>query len=460
MKHLIWRTKTLILLIALIPQPTFSQQKEALSLSLFEAQEYAIQNNLQRKNAALDVEIAKKKVWETTAIGLPQVNFSTNYQHQFEIPQASLGYFLNPNLLPAGVPLTKDDILNAYQPSDPITFGVKNNTTFNVTATQLVFSGAYIVGLQASKAYKDLSELALSKTDQDIKSNVASAYYTILLLKEINLTLDSSLTNLKQTLTDTEAMRNAGFVDDVVVDQVRVSLFMIENSANETKRQYNSSKNLLKFLLGVALDSDIELTEGLSDMVNKLDPDFKAAHQFDPANNLDLQLMANQIQLSNLQLKLEKSNYLPNISMFYTYQKLANEPVFNFTPTSLLGASLNIPIFTSGMRNAKVQQARLALDKSQNSYNQVLQSVEMDLTDAVAQLAVAWEKHQSQKETKDLANRVYQNYRIRFAKGMSSQQDLIQANDKYLQAVGNYASAVVELFNARLRVDKILGNLK
>lgn len=459
MKHLIWSTLGLVLLITLAPHLATAQQIATLRLSLNEAQEYAIQNNLQRKNAALDVEIAKKKVWETTAIGLPQVNFSTNYQHQFEVPQASLGYFLNPNLLPAGVPLTKDDILNAYQPSDPITFGVKNNTTFNVTATQLVFSGPYIVGLQASRAYKELSELALSKTDQDIKSNVASAYYTILLLNELNLTLDSSLTNLKQTLSDTEAMRNAGFVDNIVVDQVKVSLFMIENSASETSRQYASSKNLLKFLMGVSLDSEIELSESLSDMVNTLGPDYTEVQQFDPESNLDLKLMTNQIQLSSLQLKLEKSNYLPNISVFYSYQKLANEPVFNFTPKSLLGASLNVPIFTSGMRNSKVQQARMELEKSKNSYNQVLQSVEMDLTDAIAQLSVAWEKHKSQKENKDLANRVYQNYRIRFAKGMSSQQDLIQANDKYLQAVGNYSSAVIELFNARLRVDKILGNL-
>ncbi|PKP36817.1 MAG: hypothetical protein CVT98_07020 [Bacteroidetes bacterium HGW-Bacteroidetes-15] len=249
MKHLLLSTTMLVLILSIVPIQLLAQQTETvqLSLTLKEAQEYAVQNNLQRKNAALDVEISNKKVWETTAIGLPQVNFTTNYQHQFEIPEASLGYFLNPNLLPAGVPLTRDDILNAYQPSEPIAFGVKNNTTFNVTATQLIFSGPYIVALQATKAYKKLSEISLSKTDQDIKSNVASAYYTILLLNEVSLTLDSSLINLKQTLAETEAMQQAGFVEDVVVDQVRVSLYLMENSASETKQQVSSSKNLLKF---------------------------------------------------------------------------------------------------------------------------------------------------------------------------------------------------------------------
>jgi outer membrane protein TolC len=62
-------------------------------------------------------------------------------------------------------------------------------------------------------------------------------------------------------------------------------------------------------------------------------------------------------------------------------------------------------------------------------------------------------------ENKELANRVYENYSVKYSKGMASQQDLIQANDKYLQAVGNYTAAVVDLFNARIRVDKVLGNL-
>ncbi|PKP37284.1 MAG: hypothetical protein CVT98_06280 [Bacteroidetes bacterium HGW-Bacteroidetes-15] len=169
--------------------------------------------------------------------------------------------------------------------------------------------------------------------------------------------------------------------------------------------------------------------------------------------------MANQIDISNLQLKLEKSNYLPNISVFYSYQKLANEPVFNFTPKSLLGASLSVPIFTSGMRNSKVQQAQLELEKSQNSYNQVRQNIEMEFADASSKLTVSWEKYQSQKTNKELANKVYQNYRIMFSKGVSSQQDLIQANDKYLQAVGNYMGSVFDLINAKLRVEKVLGNI-
>lgn len=439
MKHLLWGAQTLVLLIFL-PLAISAQQVEKLNLSLKEAQEFALQNNLQRKNAAFDVEIAKKKVWETTAMGLPQISGGVNLQ-----------MILNdlPSLTFPG---------SGGQPMK-INVGEKANATFSVTASQLIFSGPYIVGLQASKAYKGLSENLLSKTDRDIKADVASTYYTVLLLEETSSVLDSSVINLKQTLIDTKALQKAGFVEEVVSDQVSVSLSLVENSANDMTRMRNSAKNLLKLQLGLENASELELSESLDAMLAGFAPETGIGTKLDPEKNIDLKIVDNQVSLTNLQLKLEKSNFLPNLAAFATYQKLAKEPEINFTPTAIAGASLTVPIFSSGMRRSKVQQARMELEKSKNTYNQVRQSLEMELADATAQLSVAWEKYQSQKANKELAKRVYSNYSVKYSKGMSSQQDLIQSNDKYLQAFGNYTQAVVELFNARLRVDKVLGNL-
>ena len=429
-----------ILLLLFSAITTSAQQIEPLKFSLTEAQEFAVQNNVERKNAVLDVDIAKKKVWETTASGLPQLSGGVDFQAILnDLPTLT---FPGPNGQPMEVEV-----------------GEKVNTTFSITASQLIFSGPYIVGLQASKAYKSLSEIALQKTERDLKANVSSAYYTVLLLDETSSILDSSVVNLRSTLKETEEMFKAGFVEEVVADQVKVSLSMVESSATETKSQLQSAKNLLKFQMGVENSSTIELTENLEGLLGGFAPEGALASKLDPEQNVDLKIMSNQVELTNLQLKLEKSNFLPNIAGFVMYQKLAKEPEINFTPTALAGVNLSLPIFSSGMKRSKVQQAKIALEKSRNSYEQVRQSLEMELADATAKLAVAWEKFQSQKENRDLAKRVYQNYRVRYSKGMASQQDLIQANDKYLQAVGNYMGTVVELFNARLRVDKVLGKI-
>ncbi len=418
----------------------WSQQPQKVKLSLPQAQEFALENNLELKNAVLDVQIANRKVWETTASGLPQVTSGVSFQTILnDLPSLTF-----PG--PGGDPMK-------------IEVGEKANATFSVTASQLIFSGPYIVGLQATKAYKALSENMLAKTERDIKASVASTYYTVLLLEETKGVIDSSVANLKRTLSDTKALQKAGFVEEVVSDQVMVSLTLVENSASETQRALESTKNLLKYQMGVESNTDIELTERLEAMLAGFKPELFLGRNMNPDANMELRLVANQIKLSELNLKLEKSNFLPNISAFVTYQRLAKEPQINFTPTAIAGANLSFPIFTSGMRYAKMQQARMELHKSQNAYQLALRGVEMELADATAQLNVAWEKYQSQKANKEFAKRVYNNFSIKYSTGLASQQDIIQANDKYLQSVGSYTAAVVELFNARIRVDKVLGNL-
>ena len=420
-------------------------QTETLKVSLAEAQKMAIEKNYSHLNAQLDLEIAKKKVWETTATGLPQVNAGVD-----------LSIILNelPTLSIPGPPGPDG------QPTEMnIEVGEKANATFSVTASQLVFSGPYIVGLQASKAYKNLSENALDKSEEDIKYNVASAYYTALLLEETKGILDSSVNNLRKLYSDSEAMLKTGFIDQTAKDQIKVSLSLLESSNNETSRQVQSAINLLKFHLGIDINSEILLSDELDTFTSNLSPTLNQTSSINTDNNTDLRIMANQVELSELQLKLEKSNFLPTISAFATYQRLAKQPVVNFTPEALAGASLSLPIFSSGMRRSKVQQAKLELLKSTNSFSQVQQSLELEFANAKAQYLTAWDKYQSQKENKDLASRVYKNYQVQYSKGVASQRDVIEANDKYLQTVGNYIGATVELLNAKLMLDKITGNL-
>ena len=414
-------------------------QPKSIALSLLQAQEYALINNLTRRNAAIDVEIARKKVWETTAQGLPQVNAGIDFQ-----------YILNdlPKLTFPG---------QNGQPVE-IEVGEKANATYSLSVSQLVFNGPYIVGLQASRAFKNLSENALAKTDQELKARVTSGYLTTLLLKETTAILDSNVASLKKILTETQALQVNGFADKTAVSQVNVSLLLVENSAAETRKQFISVNNLLKLQLGIPDSVEVLLTDRLDEMVNSLNPNAEPS-AFDPNSNIDLKILNNQVKINELQLKLNKSYFLPSISAFVTFQRLHKEPQINFTPTALLGVKATIPIFSSGMRLSKVQQAKLEWMKSLNTYNQTLQQVEINYAEAKTNLSIAWSKYEAQNRNRELAKQVLDEIKVKYSNGLASQTDVIQANDKYLQAVGNYLSAIVELINAKVKIDKITGKL-
>src|SRR3989339_1271868 len=59
-------------------------------LTLQEAVDFALKNSADIKNAQIDIEIAKKKIWETTAIGLPQVSAKFAYQNIFKVPEMTM----------------------------------------------------------------------------------------------------------------------------------------------------------------------------------------------------------------------------------------------------------------------------------------------------------------------------------------------------------------------------------
>ena len=85
--------------------------------------------------------------------------------------------------------------------------------------------------------------------------------------------------------------------------------------------------------------------------------------EFNLQNSIDFQLIDIQENVSEQLLKLEKSKYLPVISAFYRHQEQTNQPAFNFAVKDVIGASLNLPIFTSGIRSSKVSQAKYDLQK-------------------------------------------------------------------------------------------------
>ena len=267
------KARNIIILTLLLLLSNFGFGQEVKSFSLQEAQEYALQNSAEVKNAKLDNDIAKKKIWEITSMGLPQINVTGNYQHQFIVPTINFGgatsLVLDPTQ-PAGTPLTSDMVGNQLKlktdQGTPIPLGVMNNTTFDLTLSQLVFSGAYIVGLQASKIYSQIYEHNFQLSRIDMKESIANTYCMVLIMEGNLKILQNSYNNLKKTLSDMREINKQGLIEDTDVDQIELTSLNIENAVNTVQRQVDASYDLLKFQMGIPLENKITLKDGLENM--------------------------------------------------------------------------------------------------------------------------------------------------------------------------------------------------
>ena len=434
----------------------FSQgNKETLKLSIPEAQAFALQNNRSVQAARIDIEIANKKIWENLATGFPQLNLGANYQHQFVIPQLSLGPVLDVNSLPDGT-LTKDDVVNAYKNSPPFSLGVRNNTVLDLTVSQLIFSGQYFVGLQATKVLKEVTEKTLVKTEDQTKETVAGTYYLVLVLGENAKVLNQSLKSVEKTYNEMVQMNKEGLNEETDVDQIKINKSNIQTLITSLESQKEISVKLLKYQLGVDFNQLLILTDSLPGIIAQGNIQYLSSPQFDINNSLDFQLIKDQEKISGLMLKLEKSKYLPTVSGFYRHQEQTNQPAFNFAIKDLAGVTLSLPIVTSGQRNARVSQAKYDLEKSTLNRATVEQGLIMEFETAKSNYQTAFSNFLTNRESMELSKKVYDKSVIKYKEGVSSSFELTQNQNQFLTSESNYYNSVLSLLNAKAKLDRII----
>lgn len=426
-----------------------------LRLSLKQAQEYALQNNKSILNANLDVEAAKKKVWETTTMGLPQVSAAVSAQYILTMP-GFFEQFLRPGLemkYPLDEPNRDQKINSDLQKSlDSMRF----SGTVDLTVSQLIFSGSYLVGLQASKVYRSLSELNRVKSTQDVMESVSNTYFMALLARENAGILDSTRVNIEKTVNEISAMYQQGFVEETDVDQLNITLTNIKSSLDLIQRQVDISEKLLKIQLGIPLDQQIELTDALNDLIASLTYDQLLLADIMLDDNVSYQMLEAQVKSSQLMLKLRKSETLPTIAAFYQHQELLNNNSISFTPPDLVGLTVSIPIFSSGERWSKIKQAKMELQKSRNTLDQTADMIRLDFYQSKSALISTKEKVASDKSNLDLSRKIFNRALIKYQNGMMSSIELTQVQNQYLTAQSTYYQSIQSLITEKNKLEKLL----
>lgn len=420
-----------------------------LQFSLDQALSYAVANNLTAENARLDIEAAGKRVWETAAGGLPQASASVNYNNNLALATTLIPDFLG-------------------DPSDKIAvqFGTKHFATAGIGASQLVFSGQYIVGLQTAKLFREFTTKSLELTEQSVKESVTQGYFLVLLSENMLEALEGNLENITQTYNETRELFKAGFLEETDVDQLEVSRTDLENAVASMQRQEMATRNLLKYQMGLDFSASIELTDNLEDLARTIDIQAIMGEEMNVENNIDYQLLDDQERLALMDMKLRRTDFMPTISAFFSLDYTAQRDEFNFFDNSeswynasSIGLSFNIPLFSSGARLAGVAQKRIAWEQARNNKEFAVNAMRVEFIQAQYDFANAYEKYRREEKNLGLTDKLVKTTQIKYSEGMVSSLELTQVNDQYLQTLGNFTSAMVELLNAKISLDVLLNKL-
>jgi outer membrane protein len=463
------KQKQILLLAGIFLLGTFvARAQDPVKLSRQDALKMALQYNTNILNSDLDQRIAQKKVWETIASGLPHIDAKATYQHIFEVPTLSFG---GSELSNTKVPfdpatgtgttseLTLSNGESIYMNSvkgPAIELGLKNSTSFDFTLSQLIFSGSYFVGLQATKVYYGLTKENFEKTKLDVIETVINTYNMIKLAEESRKILAQNLENINKTLYEISEMNKQGFLEKTDVDQLELTSNTIKNAMNQIDSNLDMAYRLLKIQLGMEVTAKVELSDSLeSDESLTKSSLLLITEPFSIDQNIDYQLIQTAEKAAKLELNLAKTSFLPTITSFYNHTERLKTPAFNFAPKDLVGVNVSLPIFSSGQRLSVVSQKQMALEKTQNTVKYVSSSLAMQASQYQNDLKLKLEKYQNQMKSKQLSDDIYQRTLEKYKQGMASSMDLMNSQSQYLTNLTNYYQSIFDLESSKSKLEKL-----
>jgi outer membrane protein len=448
-KHMLLKFRRLNMLLVLASllfgNQLFAQKQ--IKLSLEQARTYALEHNHTLKVAALDVESARYRVKESTATGLPQIDATINYIDNIGLPVQLLpGEFLD---------MPGEDIA--------IQFGTKYNASASGTINQLLFSGSYLVGLQAAKTFLEKTRQDYIKNQIEVNKTVSEAYFLVLATQESLAVIDSTLSITSRLAEETRIIVSEGFAEETELDQLELLVAELEISRMNANTQMDIALAFLKYQLGITDDTRLELSENLFELATQSLPEKITKESFSANRNIDFQVLKKQQELAHLQLKLEKSHYLPTLSAFLNYQTQAQRQVWNFFDnkgkwysSSMVGITMNIPIFSSGERHARVQQARFQFEQTLIAEKQVKTSLQLQYESTLNELSTAWQTFNNSTHNKQLASRIFQRTGVKYSEGMAGSLDLLNTHNQYLSAQSRYINSALNLLNQYVALESLM----
>ncbi|MEI6086182.1 MAG: TolC family protein [Bacteroidota bacterium] len=418
------------------------------AFSVKECVDYAHKNNLQVKNALLNVQIQLEINRDVTASALPSLTGIVNGNDYLKIPTSLLpGEIFGQ---PAGTYI-------------PVQFGTKYNANAGLQLQQLLFDGQVFVGLQARSTSIAFSNKNVEVTEEMIKANVYKIYYQLVASKTQIGIFDANLERLNKLLTDTKALYENGFVEKLDIDKISVQISNLETEKLRALNSIDIGYQALKTLIGMPTKDALVLTEELTE--DKIKKDFTADTTFNYTDRKEYQYLDLAKQLNELNIKRYKMSFLPTLALSGSYTKNAQRNQFNFFgkgdwfTTSFVGLNLTVPIFSGFSKTSHVTKSKLELQQTENQIDNLRLTIDNEIETAKLNFHAATITLDYQKKNMLLAENVFNQTKKKFELGSGSNTEITAAQTDLRTAQANYINALYSAIIAKVDFYKAIGKL-
>ena len=437
-----------VLLMLGIISSTYAQE---YSFTIEECMQFAMENNQDVLNASLEIDKQEKFVKETLSVGLPQIEGFVDLRNNFEVPTS---------FIPA-------KFFDENAPADefvPVQFQTQYNGNASVSLKQMLFYGSYFVGVQAAKTFTELSTKEHILTKIDIAEAVTKGFYSVLINEAALELVDKNYNRLDSLLRETRIMYETGFTEKIDVNRIQVQFNNIKNARREAENIVEISYKMLKYQMGMKIDTPLSLVGSLSDMGNQINATQNSEFQY--KDRMEYSLLQTRELLAEYNLKNSNVQYLPRIDFYLTgganagtgsYGNLFN--MGNWYGLGFFGLQMSVPIFDGLYKSSKIQQGKITLSQIHNSFDQLKNSIDLQIQTAEIRLDNSIRNLRQQEENMQLSKEVYDVTKLKYQEGVGSNIELIEADATYKESQNFYFNAMYDVLISKVDLDKARGVL-
>jgi outer membrane protein len=420
--------------------------EKVMSLSLNRAVQLAIspEGNAQIQLSGEALKQAESRAIQARAALLPDVESSLTYQNMTSNLRA-FGIGFNMPEIP-GVPFYFPALAGPFKVLDA-----------RLTGSENIFDFSLIRRFQASRAGTAAARADLATSEERVAATVARAYLTAIRADADVETAHANVTLSQAVLGQAESQKKAGAGTGIEITRARVQLANDQQLLLVAENARRSAHLQLLRVIDLRLDTQLDLTDKLG-YVPMDDITLKDAMAQAIASRPDLQAQQQREKSAKLSASATKLERLPSLSLFGNYGTIGpgND---NTLPTRTYGATLKVPIFDGGRRDARRAETASQYRAEQVRTNDLKEQIELDVRLALDAVHSAEEQVKVAIQGLSLSENELAQARRRYDAGVAyglevtdAQTRLERARDNQTQALYNYNVARIDLEEAMGKV--------
>lgn len=334
--------------------------------------------------------------------------------------------------------------------------GIHNSHANTLTATLPIYNGGKISGtIKQAKAGYLISEHGLQKAYNDMRSTVTNGYFDMLQADNMQKLGRESVDRLADHLKNVEAQYEVGVVAKVDVLRSQVELANAKQSLIKAENAYQIAEANLNKIVGLPMDTQLKLDNIL--VYTPYDNDLQYCLDYAAKHRPELEQAKQQVEAAKGALRVAISGHMPQVNASASQSWSDNNWPGDENGNWVVGVSVNMNIFDSGVTVSKIHGAEADLAKAHESYRDTVDLVNLDVRSNYLNLREAEKRIDTTKLAVSQAEEDYRIAQLRYMNGVGTNTDVLDAQVALTDAKTNYLQAMYDYNTCKTNLETAIG---